>query len=321
MTTPVELDSRQFRNALGSFTTGVTIVTTRSQAGQDIGLTVNSFNSLSLNPPMVLWSLAKTSLSLPAFSEAEYFAVHILAADQEPLSRLFAQPGADRFAGLRLERGLGGVPLLDGSAARFHCRTAFEYEGGDHLILVGEVITFDHFERPPLVFSGGRYAVAVKMSGDESTRPAPGTEPDSSFSRDFLGYLLGVAHYQLSQHVRRELERRGLREEEYLVLGLQGANDDRTVAEMDALGTFTGRQVTYGLVTGLAQRGLVGVDGPADRQARVRLTEDGRRVLIELTAVAKAAEADAEERLDFGERQLLKYLPRQVIRATDARLP
>src|SRR2546426_4697280 len=96
---------RQFRNALGAFATGVTIVTTRNRAGEDIGLTANSFNSVSLDPPMVLWSLARKSLSLPAFLESGYFAVHVLAATQEELSLTFATRGANKFAGLALSRG------------------------------------------------------------------------------------------------------------------------------------------------------------------------------------------------------------------------
>src|SRR6185503_13266212 len=115
------IDAREFRNALGAFTTGVTIVTTCDGAGRDVGLTVNSFNSVSLEPPLVLWSLARSSASLAAFVEAPYFAVHILGARQEALSNCFARRGADKFAGLELVRGHGGVPLLDGCAARFEC--------------------------------------------------------------------------------------------------------------------------------------------------------------------------------------------------------
>src|SRR5688500_7172259 len=103
------IDTKVLRGALGSFATGVTIVTTRDPAGVDVGLTANSFNSVSLEPPMVLWSLAKTSLCLSAFVASQYFAVHVLAADQEPLSNLFAKRGADKFAAIALERGAGDV--------------------------------------------------------------------------------------------------------------------------------------------------------------------------------------------------------------------
>jgi 3-hydroxy-9,10-secoandrosta-1,3,5(10)-triene-9,17-dione monooxygenase reductase component len=150
-------DARAFRNALGNFVTGVTIVTTRDADGQDVGLTANSFNSVSLDPPMVLWSLALDSTHLPAFRQATWWAVHVLASSQQTLSGRFASKGADKFAGLTVGRGPGDVPLLEGCAARFICRTAFEYEGGDHAILVGQVLSFDRAGHPPLVYHQGRY--------------------------------------------------------------------------------------------------------------------------------------------------------------------
>lgn len=162
MANPQPHDTSRLRKALGSFATGVTIITTRDQAGSDIGLTVNSFNSVSLDPPLVLWSLARSAHSLPAFMHAGHFAVHVLAEDQESLSNRFAQRGAEKFMGIRLQRGLDGLPLLEGCAARFECRTMHRYEGGDHLILVGEVLRFSHEARAPLVFQGGAYATVQK---------------------------------------------------------------------------------------------------------------------------------------------------------------
>ena len=97
-----DIDVAQFRQALGAFATGVTIVTTRDASGQDVGLTANSFNSVSLNPPLVLWSLSRKARSQPAFAQCEFFAVHILAADQEALSVRFATSGADKFCHVRL---------------------------------------------------------------------------------------------------------------------------------------------------------------------------------------------------------------------------
>lgn len=174
-------DTFQFRKALGSFATGVTIVTTRDHAGRDVGLTVNSFTSLSLDPPLVLWSLSRSANSLPAFIDAPYFAVHILAAEQESLSNRFAQRGAEKFLGLRFRRGIGEVPLLEGCSAHFECRTVHRYEGGDHEIFVGEVISFAHDERPPLVFHGGRYATALNKP--EIAGGAPAEAPTAELSR------------------------------------------------------------------------------------------------------------------------------------------
>src|SRR5690242_11924640 len=111
-------EPKEFRKALGSFATGVTIITTRAADGTRIGLTCSSFNSVSLNPPLVLWSLENNSLSLQAFKDAGHWAVHVLAADQEELSGRFARRGANKFAGLTLEEGVGGTPLLTGCTAR-----------------------------------------------------------------------------------------------------------------------------------------------------------------------------------------------------------
>ena len=150
-------DPVSFRSALGSFATGVTIVTARDKAGAPVGLTANSFNSVSLDPPMVLWSLALQSSSLPVFRDATSWAVHVLAADQQGMSDRFATPGVDKFAGLDPADGPEGAPLIEGCAARFGCQAQFEYEGGDHAIFLGEVTDFDRREAEPLIYHGGRY--------------------------------------------------------------------------------------------------------------------------------------------------------------------
>jgi 3-hydroxy-9,10-secoandrosta-1,3,5(10)-triene-9,17-dione monooxygenase reductase component len=320
MTADVQARTRQFRDALGSFATGVTIVTTRNAAGEDIGLTANSFNSVSLDPPMVLWSLAKKSLSLRAFIESGYFAVHVLAATQEDLSLTFATRGADKFAGQAVTRGLGDVPLLPGCSALFQCRTAFTYEGGDHVIFVGSVESFAHFNRPPLVFHGGRYAVTVEKPPPVAPPPVE-SEPDSSFSQDFLIYLLGRAHFQLFLELRRDLERHGLSEDQWFVLSILAMSDDRTVAELDRLLWYTGKRVTYELLASLTASGFARLHGSYDPHARVMLTDARKRIVLELVAVAKAAESDAERSLGYGETQLLKRALRSIIRDTDPGTP
>ncbi|BAL27102.1 flavin reductase family protein [Azoarcus sp. KH32C] len=157
------IDSRELRNALGHFATGVTVVTTRNAAGAPIGVTINSFASLSLDPPLILWSLAKKSHSLAAFEAAPHFAVHVLAADQRALSDRFARSSDDKFADVRASSGLGDVPLLPHCAAVFQCSVEHCYDGGDHMIVVGRVQRFATDDRPPLLFYRGRYA-----SGDDA---------------------------------------------------------------------------------------------------------------------------------------------------------
>lgn len=312
-------DPRLFRDALGTFATGVTIVTTVDPGGRDIGLTANSFNSVSLDPPMVLWSLAKSAASLPAFMTAPCFAVHVLAHDQDELSVRFAKRDVDRFENLAVRRGTGGIPLLDGCAARFECRTEFRYEGGDHVIFVGRVERFEHSTRKPLVFHGGQYAHAIKKSPEPA--PSPDAEPDSSFSQDFLIYLLGRAHHQLFLEIRKELQARGLSEDQWFVLSILGVSDDRRLVDLDRMLAYTGKRVTYELLAGLAAADLVRLHGAYDPHMHVKLTDTGRRIVIELVSAAKAAEADSQRNLDAGEVHLLKRALRTIIRDTDPGLP
>lgn len=155
-------DSRGFRDALGRFATGVTIVTTLDADGQPVGLTANSFNSVSLDPPMVLWSLARRSVNLHTFLDAGHFAVNVLAADQRDLSDRFARPVDDRFAGVDWEAGTAGVPVLPGAVASFECATDSRIEGGDHVIFLGRVARFRHADREPLIYHAGRYSTPAQ---------------------------------------------------------------------------------------------------------------------------------------------------------------
>lgn len=149
---------RDFRDALGSFPTGVTVVTALAPDGSAIGVTISSFNSVSLEPPLILWSLSRTSPSLAAFVQASHYAVNVLAVDQQRISESFASPDSDRFNGVEVNRGLGGAPLIAGCAAWFECSNEAHYPGGDHLILVGRVHSFAQGKAAePLVFHAGRY--------------------------------------------------------------------------------------------------------------------------------------------------------------------
>ena len=154
---PGEDFSRRFRNALGMFATGITVVSTRTPAGAPIGLTVNSFNSVSLDPPLIVWSLAKELPSRDLFEGCEYYAINVLAEDQTELSQRFASRAGERFAGLEIDEGEGGVPLLRGCCARFVCRNSVRHEGGDHLVFISEVLSFDSSPRAPLLYFGGAY--------------------------------------------------------------------------------------------------------------------------------------------------------------------
>ncbi len=149
--------ARRFRNALGMFATGITVVTMRTPEGEPIGLTVNSFNSVSLDPPLVVWSLARDLPSRALFEACEYYAINVLADDQMALSARFASRAGDKFAGLDFEDGIAGVPLLRGCCARFECRNTVRHDGGDHVVFISEVASFDREELAPLVYHAGAY--------------------------------------------------------------------------------------------------------------------------------------------------------------------
>lgn len=154
---PQSFDSRALRDALGDFATGVTVVSARGADGRPVGVTVNSFAAVSLDPPLVLWSLGRQSDYLAVFESCRHFAVNVLAADQLGYSLRFAQTARDNFDGIDWHAGAGDVPLLPGCCAWFECRSETRYPGGDHLILVGCVENIRREAKPPLIFHRGLY--------------------------------------------------------------------------------------------------------------------------------------------------------------------
>jgi len=152
-------DQRELRSALGRFATGVTIVTAKTEDGTYVGVTVSSFNTVSLEPPLVLWSLDRRSGTLPVFESASHFAVSVLGVEQIELSNTFASRDDDKFDGVECDEGAGGAPLIPGSLATFQCRNAHRHDGGDHVIFVGEVEAFERRDGDALLFHDGAYCV------------------------------------------------------------------------------------------------------------------------------------------------------------------
>ena len=152
-----DFDPRDFRNALGQFATGVTVVTTRTSAGEPTGLTANSFSSVSLSPPLVLWSLSNKASSMPLFTTNSHYVINVLAADQASLAERFASRLPDRFDGVSFDLSPTGIPVLQGVAAWFECHNRSQYSEGDHTIFVGEVERCTFEPKPALVFHGSRF--------------------------------------------------------------------------------------------------------------------------------------------------------------------
>jgi flavin reductase (DIM6/NTAB) family NADH-FMN oxidoreductase RutF/DNA-binding MarR family transcriptional regulator len=190
-------DPAAFRRSLGQFGTGVTVIT--AAAGSElVGMTANSFSSVSLDPPLVLWSAKQTSQSFPTFKVATHFAVNVLSSDQIALSKHFGRSGGDKFSDVSWRPGLGGAPILDGILCSFECRKAADYPGGDHLIMLGAVERFARYDRNALLFAQGRYCLGADFPdlADRSTAPGQGHPPGPM--NEFLTALMYRAHGVLS---------------------------------------------------------------------------------------------------------------------------
>lgn len=157
MTAIENFDSRQLRSVLGRFFTGVTVVTTVDENGKPWGVTANSFTSVSLDPPLILWNQAIASPSHPVFRKEERFAINILADDQVSLSQQFSRRIPNKFEGVSITSGLGGVALIDDCCAVLECRKVATHEGGDHAVFIGQIERLRSNNRRPLLFGDGQY--------------------------------------------------------------------------------------------------------------------------------------------------------------------
>ena len=310
-------DPNKFRNALGQFATGVTVITSADADGKPVGVTASSFNSVSLDPPLVLWSLAKNSGSLQAYQDSGHFCVHVLASTHESLSQRFASRGTDKFADIEWQEGAGGAPLLPDYAARFQCKTTYQYEGGDHVIFVGEVLDFDTRDEQPLVFHQGRYATAKPHQAGE----AAGDAVDllhGNFSDNFFLYLLSRAHYLSSIDLNRELAKANLTQPEYLtltVLGLAGALSWQEISEhLD----HTGIAPESAHIKKLLDAALIVEthDG-----AKFSITVKGRNMYLRFLAVSKSAEKRILANFTDSEVADVREFLQRFIDAADPGLP
>jgi 3-hydroxy-9,10-secoandrosta-1,3,5(10)-triene-9,17-dione monooxygenase reductase component len=228
--------------------------------------------------------------------------VHILSTEQEALSGRFARKDINRFEGLTLGRGPGEIPLLEGCAARFICRTAYEYEGGDHAIFVGQVMEFDRAGRPPLIYHQGQYGRVLPGAALASAALASAADAED-FSRHFLGHQLGRAYVALFGEVRQEYRSRGLTSADYAVLTALGLGEARPAADLLARARGLGAETPESALRDAAASGLVTIE-----EESVRLSEAGRTILVELTAVAQASQMRVEDRLSPSEIAMLRHL-------------
>ncbi len=247
------IDAREFRTALSSFATGVTVVTARAESGENCGMTASSFNSVSMQPPLVLWSVTKTANSADVFRHAGHYAIHVLGADQQALSNQFATQGIDKFAETDFHHDDNGVPVLQQYAVRFDCRQWAVYEGGDHWIIVGEVCGMERRNREALVFSEGAYATAspIRTTGDLKSHPA---ETDSPVDRLLL-YNLARAYHELSRQFHAGVRESGLSIPQWRILASLYGRVSRDFQDLQDR-TFLDRESLKDSLAVLQQDGL-----------------------------------------------------------------
>ena len=307
-----------FRDTLGHFATGVTIVTAAAEGGR-VGLTVNSFNSVSLDPPLVLWSLSRSSNCLHQFSSSGYFAVHILASDQVELSKRFAQKNADKFAGLDCLAGAGAAPLISGCSARFQCKTLHQYEGGDHIIFVGEVLDYDSSDKPPLLFHRGSF-----HSGDVfqslDTQPADSISNQIGFTEDFFPYLMARAHFQINEPILAEVERSGIDEDECFILLLLSIGEGRTVNNLSRCLEHTNHHPTKEKIADMHEHGLV-IIKHCNGMDRIYMSDKGAMLTEKLLSASKNVEHVLREHFGAAEVDSLKAMLKKIILRTDPGVP
>lgn len=278
-------DPRAFRRCLGQFPTGVTVMTTMAD-GRPVGVTANSFSSLSLAPPLVLWSIARTSRSFETYVAAPRFAVNVLSAEQTAISQRFAGPAEDRFAGLAWRAGTLGSPVLPGIVALLECETETIHDGGDHAILIGRVRRFAIHEGSSLVYAQGRYAVAedhpTLLARDGSGEEGAAARPLADLR---LMSLMSYASANASDAFERHRRAEGVtmaQSRSVFALGAGPATLDDVLRRSDL-----SRLSAEDALLALAERGAV-----VSRDGRFDLTAGGRALLAALADQLDRFEAD-----------------------------
>lgn len=275
-------DGRAFRRCLGQFATGVTVMTAQ-HSGERAGMAVNSFSALSLEPPLVLWSIRRASASLPVFTGASHFAVNVLAGDQVEVANLFATPGIDKFAAARWHAGRTGSPVLAGTIATMECARERLLDGGDHLIVIGRVLHFARHAGEPLLFAQGRYALGQERPAAIGATPQPA--PDCGGDQKSLLRLLHVTSHEMSARFDEQRREAGLTVGQLRVYSWL-RDHPRTLEQLqrvaylgdndaeDSLADLTERGHVMRDATGVYALTPAGRDAAAASRERVRQFED-----------------------------------------------
>lgn len=297
-----QFDIKAIRRVYSQFPTGVTVMTTVTSDGESIGMTASSFNTVSIDPPLILWSIDKGAYSLSIFEHCQYFAVNILSENQVDISNRFAGRGEDKFQGINYTKGLGDCPLLANTLAQMECSKWAVYEGGDHLIIVGEVKDFRLREnQSPLVFSQGSYAQTVVHAMSESGQSALSTG-QKSFLDNHLLYLLRNTYNTHSQQLYQQLaESSDVTAEAWRVFACLADGEAVSLSQL-ADWVMQPQDVLQETLGRIGDKQLT-VDNDSQQ---VKLTSSGVRLSQKLLAVAQDYESSLAEKLGESQFATLK---------------
>jgi 4-hydroxyphenylacetate 3-hydroxylase, reductase component len=328
-------NTRALRNCLAQFATGVTVITCLDANGKPVGVTANSFSSLSLEPPLVLWSIVTKSSSRAVFESFGYFAVNILSERQQDLAMVFSKPSDNRFAQVETTVGIQGLPLIEGSLAQFECKVTQEIEQGDHVIMIGEVLAFrqqDHVaankgakksvspaSRTPLLFSQGHFAQLVPTPIEkEPVSPVNDAvaeqEQGAAFYEDYLPYLLARAADGSTGYFHSRLKHFGLTMLSWRVMACLSDGMAWTVNDLSRVSLAKQPTVSKLLDRLEAQRLIKRNNDAADaRKVMVTLTKLGAQKITPVIRDARTYNETLAQQFKGGELERLKGMLRHLI--------
>ncbi|EPL9014132.1 p-hydroxyphenylacetate 3-hydroxylase reductase component [Acinetobacter baumannii] len=300
------VDPLQFRRALGNFATGVTIVTAQNAQGEKVGVTANSFNSVSLDPPLILWSIDKKSSSFSVFEEATHFAVNILSGTQIELSNKFSRRNIDKFADTNFQLGAGRAPILENCSAVFECQRYQVIEGGDHWIIIGKVVRFHDQGRSPLVYHQGAYsAVLPHPSLNMKSETAEGVFPGRLY--DNMYYLLTQAVRAYQNDYQPKQLASGFRTSEARLLLVLESKTASSKCDLQREVAMPIREIEEATKI-LSEKGLL-----IDNGQHYELTEQGNACAHMLYKIAESHQEEVFAKYTVDERKLFKNMLKDLI--------
>lgn len=300
------VDPLQFRRALGNFATGVTIVTAQNAQGEKVGVTANSFNSVSLDPPLILWSIDKKSSSFSVFEEATHFAVNILSGTQIELSNKFSRRNIDKFADTNFQLGAGRAPILENCSAVFECQRYQVIEGGDHWIIIGKVVRFHDHGRSPLLYHQGAYsAVLPHPSLNMKSETAEGVFPGRLY--DNMYYLLTQAVRAYQNDYQPKQLASGFRTSEARLLLVLESKTASSKCDLQREVAMPIREIEEATKI-LSEKGLL-----IDNGQHYELTEQGNACAHMLYKIAESHQEEVFAKYTVDERKLFKNMLKDLI--------